>query len=256
MENLKRNVEELYRNVRGEMWKMRHTLLKWLHLMIPLLGILVFLSYYSFSGWSDQGKVYGYMEVLSIVLPLIVSVVSAMSVELEEKGHFQALFTVTVYKRSPLIAKWMVLWSMGFAAILLAVLGFGVCFGIQTGRTVLSVGEYLVLAVVLWLGSMNLYLLHLFLNLAFSKTISLCMGTVQLAVSALFLTGLGEGRWQFFPCAWGGRWSGYLLQYWKGNESVSGEYVANSLVVGAVVTILFWCGALLWFHYYEGRAVK
>ena len=100
---------------------------------------------------------------------------------------------------------------------------------------------------------MNLYLLHLFLNLAFSKTISLCMGTAQLVVSALFLTGLGEGRWQFFPCAWGGRWSGYLLQYWKGNESVSGEYVANSLVVGAVVTILFWCGALLWFHYYEGR---
>ena len=31
--------KEIWGNVKGEMWKMRRTLLPWLHVMIPLLGI-------------------------------------------------------------------------------------------------------------------------------------------------------------------------------------------------------------------------
>ena len=123
----------------------------------------------------------------------------------------------------------------------------------MSGTELMSAGEYLALACVLWGCGLNLYLFHLFLNLKFSKSISLCVGTAELAVSALFLTGLGEGRWQFFPCAWGGRWSGYLIQYWIGNGTVSAEYAAGNLAVGAAVTVLLWCGVFLWISFYEGR---
>ncbi len=247
---------ELYRDIRGELWKMRRTLLIWLHLAVPVLGIIIFLFYYSFAAWSDQGKICGYIEALSIALPLVISVVCAMSVELEEKGHFQTLLGVAVRRRNPVIAKWAVLLGMGFAALLLAVLGFEAGFGVLTGRALLSAERYAVLALTLWLSSMNLYLIHLFLNLAFSKNISLCAGTAQLVVSALFLTGLGEGRWQFFPCAWGGRWSQYLLQCWMGNRVVSWEYVSKNLVCGAAVTLLLWSGFFLWLNFYEGRQCK
>ena len=86
--------------------------------------------------------------------------------------------------------------GMGFAAILLAVFGFAGGFLALSGKAALSAGEYLALACVLWMEGADLYLLHLFLNLKFSKSISLCVGTSELVVSALFLTGLGEGRWQ------------------------------------------------------------
>ncbi len=247
---------ELYRNIQGEICKMRHTLLPWLHLLIPLSGILVFLSYYSFAAWSAWGKVCGYIETLSIVLPLVISVVCAMSVEMEEKVHFQTFLGVAAVRRNPLLAKWMILSVMGFAAILLAVLGFAAGFWLMSGGMVLSAGNYLALAGVLTMGGMNLYLLHLFLNLAFSKSASLCIGTAELVISALFLTGLGEGRWQFFPCAWGSRWSVFLIQYWKGDAKAAEKSVTGNLAIGVIVTILLWCGVLLWFHYYEGRPCK
>lgn len=253
---LRRKRRELYRNIQGELWKMRHTLIPALHILIPAAGILLFLSYYSFASWSDAGKISGYIEAISVVLPLVIGVVCSMSVEQEEKGHFQTLLGVAVHRKNPLLAKWIVLSGMGLAAILLAVLGFAGGYRILTGTAVLSAKQYLILAGVLWIGSMDLYLLHLFLNLAFSRNVSLCAGTAQLVVSALFLTGLGEGRWQFFPCAWGGRWSAYLLQCWMGSMRVSREYMTESLAVGAAVTAVLWCAVLLWFPFYEGRVCR
>ena len=49
---------ELYRNIQGELWKMRHTWIPVLHILIPVLGILVFLYYYSFAAWSDDIRIY------------------------------------------------------------------------------------------------------------------------------------------------------------------------------------------------------
>ncbi|MCI8782918.1 MAG: lantibiotic immunity ABC transporter MutG family permease subunit [Dorea sp.] len=247
---------ELYRNIQGELWKMRHTWIPVLHILIPVLGILVFLYYYSFAAWSDEGKISGYIQVLSIAFPLIISGICSMSVEMEEKGHFQTFLGVAVNRRNPLLAKWIVLSGMGFAAILLAVLGFAGGFRALSGKAALSAGQYLALACVLWMEGADLYLLHLFLNLEFSKSISLCVGTSELVISALFLTGLGEGRWQYFPCTWGGRWGGYLLQYWMGNGASSAEYMTKSLMIGMAVSLLLWSGIFLWFPSYEGRQSK
>lgn len=246
-------MKELWRNIKGEVWKMRHTLLPWLHVLIPLLGIVVFLLYYRFAAWSDEGKVSGYIQVLSVVLPLVISVVCSMSVEAEEGSHFQTFLGTSVYRGNPLFAKWIVLSGMGLGSILLAVTGFAAGYRLMTGRAVMSERVFLILAVILWLGSGSIYLFHLFLNLAFSKSISLCAGTAELLVSALFLTGLGEGRWQFVPCSFSGRWSGDLLLYWNGRVSLA--YLMKSLEICAVVTVIVWGVILWWFHYYEGKKI-
>lgn len=246
-------MRELWRNIKGEVWKMRHTLLPWLHVLIPLLGISVFLLYYSFAAWSDEGKVSGYIQALSVVLPLVISVICSMSVETEESGHFQTILGTAVYRENPLFAKWIFLSGMGLGSILLAVVGFAAGYRLMTGRTALSGRDSLILAVILWLGCGSTYLFHLFLNFAFSKGISLCAGTVELLVSALFLTGLGEGRWQYVPCSWSSRWSGYLLLYWKGDKMVSAEYLMKSLEICVIVAVIL-CGVILWwFHFYEGK---
>ncbi len=244
---------ELLRLVKAEAWKMRHTLLPWFHILLPLLGISIFLAYYRVSIVNDEGKVFGYIQTLSIVFPLIISVVCALDVEMEEQGHFQTLLGAPVRKWKPLLAKWLVLAGSGMGSMLLAVGGFASGYGIMTGRTVYTPAQYLGIAAVLWLGGANLYLLHLFLNLAFSKQISMCVGTAELLVAALFLTGLGEGLWQFFPCSWGSRWSGYLLLYWKGQITVSAGFVSRSLAVGMGLTGVLWGMIFLWYHYYEGR---
>lgn len=246
-------MRELCRLVRAEFWKMRHTLLPWIHVLIPLLGITIFLAYYRISRVSEAGKVSGYIQTLAVVFPLIISVVCCLSVEMEEQGHFQTFLRAAVHKKNALLAKWIVLSGMGLASMLLAVGGFAAGYWMLTGRAVFGNGEALGMAAVLWLSGLGLYLLHLFLNLSFSKNISLCAGTAQLLVAALFLTGLGEGLWQFFPCSWGSRWSGYLLLYWKGNAAVSAEFVCKSLGICVCLCTVLWGMIFLWFHYYEGR---
>lgn len=248
-----RSKGELLRLVKAEAWKMRHTILPWLHILIPLLGIAVFLSYYRISIVNDEGKVSGYIQTLSVVFPLIISVVCSLSVEMEEQGHFQTLLGAPARKWKPLPAKWLVLAGMGLGSVLLAVGGFAAGYGFMTGRTVYTLTQYLGLAAVLWLGGTVLYLFHLFLNLAFSKQISLCAGTAELLVAALFLTGLGEGLWQFFPCSWGSRWSGYLLLYWKGKLAASAGSIPRSLGVCVVLAAALWGVIFLWYHFYEGR---
>lgn len=253
-------MRELVGLIKAELWKTRHTLLPWIHVLVPGLGISVFLIYYQWSIMKDAGKVSAYMQALSIVFPLLISVICSLSVEMEEQGHFQTFLGMAVSKKNALLAKWVVLSGMGLLSMLLAVGGFAAGYRVTTGRMVYGVKEYLYVAGVLWLSGISLYLLHLFLNLAFSKNISMCVGTAELLVAALFLTGLGEGLWQFFPCSWGSRWSGYLLLYWKGNTAVFGRsaaeaetFLAESLGIGVGISVLLWAMIFLWFHFYEGR---
>lgn len=248
--------KELYGHIRGELWKLRHTLLPWLHVLIPLLGIAVFLAYYSFAAWSDAGKVSGYIETLTIALPLVVSVICSISAELEESGHYQTFLGVSVYKRNPLLAKWIVLSGMGLLSIFAAVLGFALGYWVMKGSMVLLMREYLILILVMWFCSVSLYLIHLFLNFAFSKNISLCAGTAELVIAALFLTGLGDGRWQFVPCSWAGRWTEYLIQYWTGNKVLPAEAVMKNLGSEAAVTVILWIVFFMWFYFYEGRQCR
>lgn len=247
-------MKAVVRLVRAEFWKMRHTLLPALHFIIPLGGILVFLGYYSYSAWSEESKVYAYIQVLSFALPLVISIICSMSISLEEAGHFQTLFSVQQYKNLSLLAKWITLSLLGLGAILLAVCGFAAGYAWMKGNLVFSWRQYVILAGSLWLCSICLYIIHSFLNLVFGKTISMCVGTAQSLVAALFLTGLGEGIWTFFPCSYSGRWSGYLLLYWSDRGLSIGrpELVRDVLICAIITTVI--CGVVFsWFYYYEGR---
>lgn len=245
---------ELTRLCRAELKKMHHTLLPALHIFLPILGIAVFLGYYSRTTGNDVEKLSGYIQALSLAYPLIISVVCALSVEQEERGHFQSMLGVAVHKMHPLLAKWLVLSGIGLGAVLLAVVGFAFGYSLMEGRMAVSWYSYLILALTLWGCSLNMYLLHLFLNLAFSKSISLCVGTIEALIAALFLTGLGEGIWQYFSCSWGGRWSGYLLLYLEGK--MADMIVASMPVnagIGIFITAVLWSIISLWYYYYEGR---
>ena len=72
---------------------------------------------------------------------------------------------------------------------------------------------YALLAALLCLGSIPVYLEHLFLNLQFGKAVSIGVGAAQFLLASLFLTGLGDGKWYFFPCTWSARGSMTAMTY-------------------------------------------
>ena len=237
------------RAIHAECMKMRHTFLYPFHVAIPVLGSMLFLLYYRFSGWSEQAQISGYMEIIGVALPFVISIVCAGNVALEEQNHFQILLGSYGHKGRGLWIKWLVLAGMGYLAIFGAVVLFGVGYHLGLGREGLSVGSYLQLITVLFLGSVLLYLEHLFWNLMFPRTVSLCVGVIETLLSALFLTGLGEGRWQYFPCTWSSR--GVLLLL-NGGEMLHREM--TKVAIFAPLLLLAICVIIgIGFYFYEGR---
>lgn len=191
-------VKGFIRGAKAEILKMRHTFLFLFHGAVPLLGSVLFLIYDRMAGGSGPRQLGGFIQVTGIVLPFLISMICVGNVGLEEANHFQLLLGNPLKKWKNLGIKCIVLSGMGFLAIAGGVALFGLGERFLLGKEGVSAVLYLKLAAVLFLGSIPLYLEHLFLNLQFSKTVSQCVGVAQFLLAALFLTGLGEGRWIFF----------------------------------------------------------
>lgn len=56
---------KILRLMKADFIKMKHTSFYWIHICMPVIGIFMFLWYYSFSILGSIGKVNGYLDALS-----------------------------------------------------------------------------------------------------------------------------------------------------------------------------------------------
>lgn len=251
-------MKELFRYLRGERLKMKHTILPGFHAAVPLLGILLFLLYYRGTAYSRQSELSGYIMVLTTAFPLIISIVCVLSVSMEEKNHFQVFLGTAVKKRNAFLAKWFILSGMGLGAVILAVFGFMAGYSFILGKDKFDFGLCSAVSVCMWLCGQGQYVIHLYLNLSGGKSISMCAGAAESLVSALMLTGLGDGIWPFLPCAFGGRWEDCLLKGWfagRANAKPLYPYYGRILLINIVVMAGIIGLSAVWFYFYEGRRV-
>jgi len=50
-------MKQLKRLLKADIMKLKSTPLVWIHILVPLLGLALFLSYYSYAQWNDIGKI-------------------------------------------------------------------------------------------------------------------------------------------------------------------------------------------------------
>lgn len=231
---------------------MRRSGLYPIHVLSPVIAGSAAFVYFVFSGWDayDRGSLY--IQLLGIVYPLVISIVCAKNAELEEQGHFQTMLGMGAGRCKVLAAKWLTMEGCILASLLLAV-------------GLLSAGEFffwhqqeaafkdLQMGAVLWGYGAVLCLEHLCLNLRFSRALSMGISVVQLLISALFLTGIGDGRWQWFPGTWTAAGSArYLQLLWENADGGAGAFVTQMGVCllsgGAICAIIF-----VWFRHFEAR---
>ncbi len=226
-----------------------------IHIIVPAVGIIIFLAYYSYAPWTPVSKVAGYLETLAVAFPFLIGFVCSMLTEQEAAaGNYQYMLTSPV-KLLPFFSMLISLLILGFGAVTLASVGFGIGFMSILHIMPYSLDFFFYVACVLHISSIFLYVLHLLVGLRFGKGASMGLGIVESLLSALFLTGLGEGRWQFLPCAWGARFVSGFARYSSGINGSS--YVIPEIHTGigfcvaeTAVVILFAC---VWFYRWEGR---
>lgn len=231
----------------AEWWKMRHCGIYLLHILLPLLAGCAFLLYDAVSAWNVYEQSSMYAQVLGIAFPVVVSIVCGRNVELEEKEHFQTLLGGCSGRCQVFVAKWVALLGCAAVSVLTAfvILAGGEHFLFH--NTDVPIRGYLLTGMMFWGGGILLYLEHLFLNLACSRTISMGISVVQALLCALLLTGLGDQRWQWFPCSWSARSSAVVLGITEGeSQGMPGRCLLPALILCVII--------MLWFRLYEGRA--
>ena len=197
----------LLRCIKSDFYKLRHTSIPWIHLLIPLAGAFMFLAYYRLSSWDTVKKISGYLEVLAIAFPLLIGIISGIVIEQEEQaGNFQTLLCSTKSKCTTYLSKLIILLLLGSFSITLAVGVFAL------GFHVLPYLFYLKAGVALIIGNIFLYILHVFISLQFGKGASAGLGVAGSLISALMLTGLGDYIWYFVPWAWSVRFCNRMFE--------------------------------------------
>lgn len=243
------------KKLKAEFIKMRHTFLFPIHILIPIISCAVFLAW---TRTDAQLQLSAYVQAVGIAFPLLSSVLCAGSVELEIPGNYQGMLTVPGKREGIFLAKIAALEILAFLAVIAAVLLYGMGNGIILKKPDIPFSLFLQSGLLLWLGSIPLYLEHLFLNLCFSKAVSLAFSIGQTLLSALFLTGLGDGRWQFIPGSWAARGvSLYLAEKFHrradlGRPLISSGEILTCVLLGMILCVIIF----LWFHFYEGKNQK
>lgn len=238
--------------LKAEFYKMRHTFLVPIHVIVPFAAGVLFLAWTRISA---QLQFSVFVQAVGVAFPVLASVICAGNVDLEISGHLQGFLMTTGKKGSALLAKWMSLEILAFFAVMGATIIYGAGNRLILGDMEIPFSVFLKAGVLLWLGSLPLYLEHLFLNLCFSKVVSLAVSIGELLISALFLTGLGEGKWQYVPCTWSARGTSlYLAEKFNRRAALGASATELHEILTCVLMGVSLCVIIfIWFHFYEGR---
>lgn len=245
----------LCNSIKSDFEKIKKQSISILHITLPILAVIVFTVYYSYTHWTPASKAGGFLEMAALLLPALIGVVSAMAVDQESSaGSFQHMLTSNI-KIIPFLSKLIVTLLLGLGAILILTCGFSTTFKYILHQNPFGFSYYLYAAFILFLSSIFIYVLHFVISFKFGGSASIGLGIFETLLAALFNTGLGDGKWEFVPCTWGMRFIMNLNRFMVKSSSFSrgiSELYLGILfcTLGTIVITILACS---WFLNWEGR---
>ncbi|MFC3746245.1 lantibiotic immunity ABC transporter MutG family permease subunit [Paenibacillus sp. GCM10012306] len=240
----------------ADLLKIRRTPLLWIHLFLPLLAAGGLVGYAAISSLDTLSITVAFMELLGVALPLVIGVLTAMLAEQEATaGGFQNLLTTSTPKLLAFLSKLCLLLLMGFVSIMLAVGGFGTGLKVLLHREGPTWDFYVISACVLAGSCIILYIVHLMISLCFGQGASIGLGITGSLLTALLLTGLGDGIWPLMPHSWPIRLPIIWVLY-SGNQPMSDflfTQLRSVIWIGTVATAGLLLLSCVWFTRWEGR---
>ena len=99
---------ELKKLIKADIIKLKSSQIPWMHLYIPILGLVIFLIYYSYAPWTSFSKVSSYLQVLSITFPMLISIITSIIADQEYMaGGFQNILIASETKYLSIISKFI-----------------------------------------------------------------------------------------------------------------------------------------------------
>jgi len=246
-------VIKMGRQLRSDALKLKRTPFYILHMAIPVMGVLVFISYMGISAHAPESLTVNYLQVLALVYPILATWLCSVVIgqEIEAGGGFFML-TASLRRRA-LLSKLFFLLGFGLAACLLVIFGYGRLAPLVRKGYLPSGQMLLVSALIVWGCAIFLYLFHVWLCLRFGRNVSFAMSAVELLFSALMLTGLGETVWFLVPSAWGVRLVSLYARYASRQVVTTVLSISSIISIIALTTLGMLVLILAWLCRWEGR---
>lgn len=255
-----------FRLMKADFMKMKRTPFYWIHIVMPIIGVTTFLVYYSFTSLNTVTKVNLYLDALVITFPVLIGIICSMVVQQEAvAGKFKEMIGTRYGKSKCLLGKILILLCTGFLSFTLAVGAFYIGFQYLLKQNSLQFSFYANIILIIFWCQIFIYLFHLWLSINFGSGASVGIGIFESLVSALFITGLGDGIWQWIPCGWGIKICNNFfiketnsadifnkiadINVWSSNSMIG---IRNSVIF----TIFFGVFLLIWFEFYESNGEK
>ncbi|MDN5341431.1 MAG: lantibiotic transport system permease protein [Oceanotoga sp.] len=240
----------LLKNIKSDFFKLKKTPIIYIHIIIPILGALTFLSYYSFSNLNTNTKITIYIQIITILFPLLIGIITGIITEQEEKaGNFQNMFCINKLKYISYTSKLITLLILSILSIILALGIFAI--GFKQFNTIF----YIKIVLSIFTANIFLYNLHLMISLKFGKASSIGIGIIGMLISALMQTGLGDKIWHIMPWSWAMRFCDYIIfkTTIKTNNTNIIPNIKTSIIIILISTLISIIITLCWFNKWEGK---
>lgn len=240
----------IFRCLKGEYLKSKHSALRYMHWMIPVAGAVIFAGYYHISNWQVVTKVSAYLEILAVAFPFLIGMIVGMTVQLEnEAGNFQVMLGTIPSRTATYIGKIGFLFLSASVAVILALGTFAMLYPKVPLILSLKAGCLLMITVL------PLYLIHLYIGMSYGKGASMGLGIAGSLAAALMITGLGDAIWNYIPWAWGVRSMDYIVLAWDKPElyaQMKPDFF-RGMLISVLCTCILFAANILWFRLWEGR---
>ena len=172
----------------------------------------------------------------------------------QNAGAFQNLLTLRS-KTAALFSKALTLLLLSLFALLFTAVFFGSGFNMIHGHSNVSIGVFVMAALVMWISAIPLYLLFEIFAFAFGKAFTIGAGLISGLISALFLTDIGMYAWKVVPLSWTARMPETFLVYELSDSGALSE-IRSQAPIYIVVTIVCLAGYFVFSANYEGSKIS
>lgn len=237
--------------IKIDFYKFYHSNIIKVHFIIPVLAMIPFLVYYSVSPWNELDKVISYIQIISMSFPLIISIILNMVYEQEECGGFKYFLTTPNKKYLPHFSKLISIIILGLVSTFIAILGFGMMFYIM-GNDSIEISFYYKETLIVFSSNILLYMIQYLVVFSFGKGASIGIGIIGSLISALMLTGLGDGIWQVIPWSYSMRFSSYFIMY-KENMLIQNSEIIQGIFIMIIFIAITFILQLIFSNHWEGK---
>lgn len=242
----------MIRIIRSEFYRIRHTSLIWIHLIVPIFYTIMYLFLAKTTGLKNYPKediIKTFLALLSVGFPIIIGAITAKTSGLEmSAGNFKVFLTATISRTKAYISKLIVLLIGGIFATIIAIFLFALLFQNQ------NILDYLIETILIFVGTIGIYIINLWVSIAIGPGASIGLGFVGALLAGLSLTGLGDRIWYYIPYTWPSRLSLTYMITNDINMTLMKERFIKWSIIAITVIIILLILSLVWFNRWDGKA--